>query len=520
MLAFFLALLTGVATACTSGATGQSSDTSAQNGSNQVLTWASDDIADTFDPAVASSQPELQFAKATYETLVNYDSTARKLTPGLARAWSESENATKVTLTLQRGVTFHDGSKLTPQGVVASLQRTIDIGKGEAFLLSNVKSMSPEGSDSVTIELKKPDASFLYGLQRIFIASDRAIKEHAGSDNGTSWFSTHEAGSGPYMLKSFKPASQLILTKYQGYWRGWTGDHVSEYVINVVDPATEVLQIKQGTADLATAIPTDDAYSMQNTSGVQVDHYPGSPFYLLLNSGKAPFNNAKIREAVSLAVDYNAINEQIMHGWAGKLTGPLPDWVADSNNASPPKYAPAEAKKILAEAGYNSSNPLQFTFLYFNGWTFEQTIATVLQADLAQIGVKVTVKGVPWATFTEQVGNPHTRPDMAACAVYVPTPTPGPVLTASFDPASEGQWSYLGYNNPAVTKLLDKASNATNATEQASLYREAQAQLVNGHAAIWLMVMPDVFVTTDRVHGLQHDPSWGLVPNYYDISLQ
>lgn len=531
VLSIFLALSTAVACSGTSGNDGSSSTNgkssngaSASNSggksSNNVLTWASNDMADTFDPALASSQPQLQFATATYEALVQYDSKSRELMPGLAASWEISDDSKTISLKLQQGVKFHDGSALTGEGVIKSLQRTIDIGKGESSLLAEVDSMTATGDDSLDIKLNKPDLSFIYGLQRIFIASAQAIDEHAGSDNGLAWFADHEAGSGPYMLKSFQPASQIVLTQFPDYRLGWDGDHVAEYVINVVDPATQVLQIKQGTADIATAIPTDDAYAMSNTAGVTVNHDPGSPFYLLLNAGKAPFDNPKVREAISMAVNYDAINQEVMHGWAGPLAGPIPDWVSDYDTSLvAPSYALEKAKDILAEAGYDESNPLEFSFLYFSGWTFEETIATILQADLAKIGVKVNVQGAPWATFTEQVGNPDTRPDMAACAVYVPTPTAGPVLTASFDPASEGDWAYLGYNNPEVTDVIHSAKESTDPAEQQKLYVDAQKRLVDDHAAIWLMVMPDVFVTTSRVAGLEHDPSWGLIPNYYGISL-
>jgi peptide/nickel transport system substrate-binding protein len=491
----------------------------ATSSSSSTFVIAADTLVDNMDPAAASSQPELQFAKAVYETLVNYDVTSKKLTAGLATSWQMSADSKTLTLHLRQGVTFHDGGKLTGDGVVASLKRTIAIGKGESSLLSDVDTMTAPDQQTVVITLKSPDPGFLDGLQRQFIVSPTAIAQHAGTDQGQSWFSTHEAGSGPYELKSFEPNQKVVYDQFSGYWQGWSGKHIQEYVVNSVpDAATQLLQVKQGTADWATAISTDDANTLRTNSSVQVKVYQGSPFYLMFNTGDGKLNDPQVRQAISLAVDPAAINTQIMHGMASPLRGPLPDWMAGQDSSAPvPTQNLDQAKSLLAAAGYSASKPLKLSFLYFNGWSWEQTVATILQADLKQIGVTLDVKSAPWASFTQQVGNKATRPDMGSVAVYVPTPSPDPVLTASFDPASEGNWAYWGYNNPTFTSALRTAEATSNATQQAALFNAAQQVLIRDYAAIWLMDMPDIFVLRKDVQGWTHDPSWGLIPDYYHV---
>jgi peptide/nickel transport system substrate-binding protein len=504
--------------ACTGTANTATGTTATGNGNAQTFTIASDDIVDTLDPAVASTQPELQFAMASYETLVNYDSTTKKLVPSLATSWSASADAETFTFHIRSGVKFHDGSTLTAAGTIVSLQRTISVGKGESSLITGIKSMSAPSSDTLVIQLKVPNADFVYELSRIFIMSAKAIAAHKGSDNGQQWWAQHEDGTGPYVLKTFEPNEQLVLQKFPQYWRGWAGHHVSTYVINVVAPSAQVLQMQQGTADMATAVPNNDAYTERTNPSLSVKIYPGSPFYLLFNTQQGPFKNVLVRHAVSLAVNYKEINSDIMYGWGSALSGPVPSWASDQDTAlATPAFNLTEAKSLLTQAGYGPSNPLKFSFLYFNGWSFEQTIATALQASLQQIGVDMTVTGAPWASYTQRVEDPTTRPDMGSLAVYVPTPSPGPLLASSFDPASEGQWSYWGYNNPQFTSLLTRAENATNTSTQQSLFDQAQALLVSDYAGVWLMEMPDMFVIQKDVQGLTHDPSWGLIPDYYGL---
>lgn len=512
-----LVALTLLLAACSTTGSPQSASPAQSGSSANTFVIATNDLASNLDPALAASQPEFQFTKATYETLVNYDSTNNSLVPGLATKWQLSPDSTKLTLDLREGVKFHDDASLTAEGVVASLKRTLKIGKGESYLLSGIKDVTADGGMRVVITLKKPAPEFASGLARIFIVSPKAMTENSGADNGQTWFAKHEAGSGPYVLTGYQPEQQAVYERFDGYWKGWSGNHIQKYVVNVVaDPATQLLQIQQKTADWATAIQNDDVVKLRKDTSVNVQVYGGSPFYLMFNTTKGPLRDKNLREAISYAVDYEAINTQVMQGMGERIGGPLPNWMSgDMPSHKPIQQDLARAKSLVSKAGYGVSKPVKISFLYFSGWSFEETIAAVLQADLKKIGIEASVKGAPWPSYTQQASNKATRPDMGAEAVFVATSSPGPVLGASFDPASEGQWTYWGYNNPAFTSLLHQAESTTNEPERLNVYGQAQKLLVDDYAAIWLMQMPDIFVLQDTVKGWKHDPTWGLVPDYY-----
>jgi peptide/nickel transport system substrate-binding protein len=521
-----------VATVCVVGgaiaATGCGSQTPAGSdsaagtpakGGNDTFVVTSDNVGTSIDPALASDQPSLQSATAAYETLVKYDPEAKKLQPALATAWKVAGDGKTVTLTLRDGVTFHDGSKLTAAGVVASLKRTVAIGKGESFLLSAMRDAASPDDKTVEVHLKTPDADFLYGLTRIFIVSGKAIQQHGGSDQGQQWFSSHDAGSGPYEITAWQPSHHYTLEQFSEYWGGWSGNHVKRFEFNQADsPATQVLNVEQGKADFANGVPIDNAEKLKESSDSQVQTFPGSPFYIMLNTGKVPLDDVRVRQALSLAVPYDDVVQKIMYGDAQAMKGPIPPWMPGADPSLPsPTTDLEQAKSLLEEAGYGPSHRLSLKLTYFPGWSFEETIVTQYQYQLKQLGVDLNIKALPWPTFTQQVADPKTRPDMGTIAVYVPIPSPLPTLTASFDPASDGGWAYWGYDNPAVTKLLHQAQATIDEQQRQDLYHEAQQKLTQDYAAIWLMEMPDIFVLAKNVHGLVHDPSWGVLLNCYGV---
>jgi peptide/nickel transport system substrate-binding protein len=440
-----------------------------------------------------------------------------ELQPNLAESW-KAVNPTTYVYQLRKGVKFHDGSTLNAAGVVTSLKRTIAVGKGESFLISSLKSAKPAGS-KVKLTLKTSNSDFLYSLTRIFIVSGKAAKEHAGSDNGQSWFASHEAGSGPYTVSSWQPNDHFTLQQFPGYWQGWSGHHTKTFQFNqVADPETERQQVERGDADFANAIPIDAAVKLKKSDKVQVKIFAGSPFYVMFNAARPPLDNVNVRKALSMAIPYDQVVKQIMAGTASAMSGPIPSWMAGADpSLEPPKLDIKTAKSLLAKAGYGPSHPLSLRLAYYPGWTFEQTIATIYQYELNQIGVKLKIDALPWATFTAQIAKPSNRPDIGTIAVYVPIPSPGPTLSYSFDPASEGNWAYWGYKNPKVTSLIHKAEATPSTSKRASLYRQAEKMLVNDYAAGWLMEMPDVFVLGKNVHGLHHDASIGVVLNCYGV---
>ena len=296
----------------------------------------SDNVGTSLDPALASDQPSFQATTPVYQALLNNNPKTNKLQPSLATKWSLSNGGKTITMKLRKGVKFHDGSTLSAAGVVTSLDRTVAVNKGESFLITDMKKAVAAGPLTLKIDLKAPDSDFLYSLTRILIVSGAAAKEHAGKDNGQSWFASNEAGSGPYTVTSWQPSNHLTLSAFKDYWGGWKGKHITNFQFNEVqDPNTQLLDVEQGKAQFANAVAINNAVKARSDKNVQVLIGPGSPFYVMFNTQHGPLSNPDLRHALTLAIPYSQIIKHIMYGTADTLNGPVPSWMTGLTRACP-----------------------------------------------------------------------------------------------------------------------------------------------------------------------------------------
>lgn len=469
------------------------------------------------DPAKASSNPELEQMRACYEALVEVNPETKQVEPVLAKSWQSSEDKSEWTFELRPGVKFHDGSSLTAEGVKQAIERTIKIGAGESYLISgSVQSIEVLGPTTLRFKLKGPEPEFIYALSRIFIPSAEAIKAHDKGDMAQEWFSQNEAGTGPYRLVSWEKEQQIVLEKFPEYWRGWEGKHIDRYVFRVVpEPGTQRLMMERGDGDFADSIVADDAKALESNPNLQVLACTGAnPMYIMLNP-TGPLKDVRVRKAIALAFNYKAMIEDVMRGYAARLRGPVPEVLIGYNDQLPEvPYDPDEARKLLNEAGVKD---LKLTYMYFQPWLFEKSAGLMLQETLKDMGIQVEIEAQPWATFVEKVKNPATRPNMGMIAVYVPSPTAGPLMRTMFHSSSQGHWAYWGYSNPTVDQLLDKAKATVDDAERLAIYKQVQKILYDDYAALWVMNKPDIHVFKKSVKGYKYNPFYPLILNYYDL---
>jgi peptide/nickel transport system substrate-binding protein len=503
-------------TAC-SGGTGAPSAANSTTGSLTTITFATRNLTTNLDPAQADDDPSLAYATAVYDPLVRFDSATNSYVPDLAVSWSSSSGARVWTFHLRPGVRFHDGSPLTAKGVEASLDRTKTENRGESYLLDEVSAISALNSLTVVITLKEPNAGFLGNLDQMFIVSSKAIQEHGAVNHGIAWFDSHDAGSGPYELVRWVPNNEVVLKRFPGYWAGWKGKHIDKITFQVTDPATQALELRSGTADMADSIPTQEAKQMRTESSYKVFENSGGPFYVDYNLAAPKMQNVLVRKAIAEAIPYSKIISNVMLGFAGQLDGPDPSFMTGHDGAlAAVPYDPAAAKALLAKAGYSAAKPLDLSLMYFNGLNWEGTIATIIQASLRSIGVNTSVQGVPWPTFEAKVGKASSRPDLGLSEMGVTSPNPTTMLYSAFDPTQNGTWTYWGYDNPSVVRQEQEALAASSIAAQDKLLVSIQSSLVAEYASAWLMTDPDVLVTGSDVHGVQMDP-FDRGMNYYEL---
>ncbi len=473
------------------------------------------------DPAKASSNPEFEIMRASYEALLDFDVDTKKVVPTLATGWTSNADKTQYTFTLRSNVKFHDGSILTAEGVKMAFERALQINRGESFLIKDVAKVDAPNPTTVIFMLKNPVPEFPFAVTRIFIPSPKALTDHRSEPNwGEAWFAENEAGSGPYRLTTWEREQRIILERFADSWRGWLGKHADRFVLKVVpEPGTQRLIMERGEADFADSIVNEDAKKLESDPKLTVLSFPGNPMYISINPSRPPLNDPRVRRAIALTFDYSAMLRHVMEGYAPQLIGPVPEsWWAVNKTLTPLTKDIEAARKLLAEA----SNPMpgrRFTYMYFEPWLFERNAALILLAGLQRLGLNYSleIEAAPWATFTQKVANVQTRPDFGFIAVYTPTPSPGPLLRPMYHSTSQGHWAYWGYRNPAFDSLLDRAEQTLDDNQRARLYADAQKILYDDQASIFVMQKPDIFVFKKGVKGLKYNVFWGLILSYYTM---
>lgn len=496
-------LLVTITAACGGGGTNGGS--SAKGARDHVVIGAVTG-PNNLDPASFSDVASYHTVPQTYDPLLRYDPTTKDYTPFLAVEWAHDDKATSFTFKLRDGVTFHDGSSLTAEGVVKAFKRVIEIGKGPAYLLLDVKDVVAAGPMQVRIDLKSPDAIFLAKLGLVYIPSEKAMDEHAGSDMGESWFANNEAGSGPYRVTDYAANNKTVLEKYDDYWREWPADSIDKFEITQADPTAQMLGLRNGIYDFGDAVSIQDLASIKDGEGLTVYDELANPMWITYNMQSKALSDIRIREAIALSVPYDDIISDVMRGFAAPLGGPTPSFMIGSLDAPPGKTDLDRAGALIKEAGYGPDKPLKVSLIYFSGLDFEKTVATVLQDNLRPLGVDLSVDGLDWPTLAEKVGNPDTRPDMGILALSAPTPDVGPTLLSSFDPINDGSWSYWGYNNQETIEMLRAAGRMPTEEQAVEGYRKVQSQLMEEFASIWLMEYPPVLVGNSELKIHQYEP--------------
>jgi peptide/nickel transport system substrate-binding protein len=521
-----LAAALGLAACSSSGsgsaagtATATATATAPAGAPSGTLTIATDEPPQTFDPIQSTNSTVDQMNLNDYNTLVQYPpGQTTTLEPQLATSWKVSANGLDYTFNLASGVKFHDGSAFTAADVVFTLDRIKTLDTGVASELGPFETAKALSATQVELILSKPYAPFLDALSRAYILEASLVGKHLGSDEGQSWLSTHDAGTGPYELTSYVSGSTATFTYFPQYFQGWSGHHVAEVVYKfIVSPSAEQEALDSGQANLAMDIARSSLASFKDKPGYTVNAAKTlEELYVFMNTQSGPTKNLLVREALSYAYNYQEHISSILDGYGVEADGPLPTGMACHVDITQPSYDLTKAKALLAQAG---ESHMTLTMNY-EPETFEQADAfLLLQSDLAQIGV--TVKADP-STFPQtmtMLKTPSSTPNLIAIYAFPVTPNPNEVLYedyySGFDDGAG--YNFAQYDNPALDKILLAAQQTTSQAQQCSLYSQAQQLIESQYVGINVSNPEYVTVLGPGVEGYQYYEMHTQTEDTYDI---
>lgn len=418
----------------------------------------------TLDPAAAFSSDGFEFVRNVYEGLLEYAPGTLQLRPLLATKWAQSDDGLTYTFTLRDDVKFQDGTRFDAQAAKLGIERIQGVDQGPATLASNIKSIAAPSPTRLVIKLEHPDVYFLGTLPKLPIVSPTAVKQHAtaGDKWATKWFTTHAAGTGPYQLVAWKRNSAISLERFGGYWRKFESGTPARVTLRTDPDVQTALQLlAQGKIDMMGAVGPDDSAAAAKLDGVKIVEQPSLQVQVVpLNVTKGPLKNPKVREAIAKAFDYGSVVD-FYKGYAQKANGPLP---AEFNHQLAQQPAPqqnlADAKRLLAEAGYPGGG-FTLDYLGLKGLAYEEFTGTLLEDNLAKIGIHVKQTIVPWPQMVEIQSKPATAADMSFLNQSPMTNDPSYMLASSYasdNLASKGGYNWSYYADPRTDRAIARVS--------------------------------------------------------------
>ena len=365
-----------------------------------VLADAIDDIV-SIDPAEAFEFSGTDLNNNLYDTLIELDPTKPgELVPGLAESWSVSDDGMTYTFKMKSGITFSSGNPVTAEVAAASLKRVVKLDKTPAFILTqfgltkdNVDAMITAEGDTLTLKTDKAYApSFIYNCLTAGVAEivdmETVMSHEVNGDMGNEWLKSNSAGTGAYVLKSFKPNEGYILTAREGHWRG---DAPIKNVLmrHIPEGATQRLLLEKGDIDIGREMTPVDIAGIEGNPDITVKNDVGGQiYYLAMNQKVADLANPKVLEAMRYAVDYTGMTDTILKGQWVPHQAFLPQGFLGALDDTPYAMDLEKAKALLAESGVTL--PLNVSITVRNN-PERMDIAQSVQNTFGQIGINVTL---------------------------------------------------------------------------------------------------------------------------------
>ena len=365
-----------------------------------VVVDAIDDIV-SIDPHEAFEFSGVDLNNNLYDTLVELDPTRPgELVPGLAESWSVDDDGVTYRLKMKQGITFSSGNPVTAEDAAGSLRRVVKLDKTPAFILTqfgftpdNVDQMIYAEGDTVVMKTDKPYApTFVYNCLTAGVANivdmQTVMANEVGGDLGNEWLKSNSAGTGAYVLRSFKPNEGYVLEAREGHWRG-DAKIRNVFMRHVPEPATQRLLLEKGDVDVARTLTPTDVAGLAGNPDVKIqDDVGGQIYYLALNQKNPALANPKVRDAMRWLVDYQGMTDTILKGQWGVHQAFLPKGFLGALDETPYSLDVEKAKALLAESGV--SLPLDVKLTVRNDQE-RMDIAQSIQNTFGQAGINVTL---------------------------------------------------------------------------------------------------------------------------------
>jgi peptide/nickel transport system substrate-binding protein len=422
----------------------------------------------TFDPVLTIENADIWVLDNVNAGLVRVTRDGLGVEPDLAEKWTVSPDKKTYTFSLRKGLMFSDGNPITAADVKFSLERARDrkdsVMAGMFKILYKVE--TPDDG-TVVISLEKPSAPLLATLA-MFAASvlpEKAVKA-AGENFGSS-----PIGAGAFKLDSWNRGDRVVLVRNPNYWESSRVklDRV-EWVL-VTDDNTRMLKLQAGEVDAAIFVPFNQIDTLAKNANIDIHLDPSSrEDFMLLNETHKPFGDVRVRRAVCMAIDRQAIVKTVLFGHGKVANSFIPAGALHYNPDNPTcKYDPDGARKLLEEAG---ARDVSVKLLVAAGNVIDDQVSVLIKDMLAKVGIAINIeKQEPGQEWNATVAGEY---DLTLEYWTNDIIDPDEKATFALYGKDENKSYYTGYNNPRVTQLIDEGRLETDPEKRKQIYFEIQ----------------------------------------------
>jgi peptide/nickel transport system substrate-binding protein len=500
--------LTAMAAACGSGGGGSGGSGPGTSAKVTTLVIANAVKVDTLDPEANSVNESIWLDQNLYSRLLQPNSTGTGLLPDLAQTWDISSDGLTYTFHLNTAAKFSNGSPVTASDVVYSIVRSRAFAGGWGFLLTAVKSVTAADAHTVVITLSEPHAPLLADLAMYAYS---VVPESLVKSQGTAFFQ-HPVGSGPFMVTSFSPDSEVDLAA-NPYFYGTKPQIKKVRIMIVPNDNARVLMLESKKADVIENPPGNLVDQIDKTPGLSVQLFPSTRVdFVQLDEHFAPFKNVLVRQAINYAIDRSAIVKLAYqgHAIAGASFMPYKMQYYD-NSITPYPYDPTKAKQLLAQAGYpHGFNAFLITV---SGDVAGQAEAIVLKSELAAVGINISIQSYELLTAYAKEDGGHSQFGERYWTNDIVDPDE--VATFGAD-CKGGAFAFNSYwCSTQASSLVAQARAELNPATRQNLYNQIQQIIYQQSPFVVTDYSPYRYGVGAWVHGFHVTPLGN-----YDLSLE
>lgn len=457
----------------------------------QTLRWAAQNDILTMDPHSQNHATTNSIMSHVYEGLVRYSPTYQ-VEPALATKWT-FVTPTQVRFELRKNVKFHDGTPFTADDVVFSFGRVKQPQGTMQIYITGISDIKKVDDHTVDLILAAPNPILLRNITSFFIMN-KAWAEKNRSANVQDYKAKEETfasrnamGTGPYKITSWLPDQRVTMSANADWWDKPVGNVKEVIYTPIKSDSTRVAALLSGDVDMLTDLPTQDVARLRTDSKLKVMEGAevrtiffapdiGSPELKHSNvKGKNPFADKRVRQAMSMVIDREAIKRNIMRGLSVPAGLMLPPGTNGYDAAldAPPKVDVDAAKKLMAEAGYPDGFEVRLNCPN-NRYVNDEEICQAALAMWARIGIKAQLMAENMATFSQKFQNFDSSLYMLGWGIatydaqYMLQP-----LVRTRTTGADGNFNFSRISDPVIDRLTDAMKSEIDTTKRNAMIREA-----------------------------------------------